>query len=109
LDIGNNAMTAEGAEALAKWLTGNKHITELKVYMNDIGNGGMYKVAEALKSCSKLEHLDLGGNNFGEEGMAVLAAALKGKETLKHLDVSSVPPLSPHLCSLHTLTTVVEH
>eukprot|EP00873_Tetraselmis_striata_P004342 jgi/Tetstr1/424606/TSEL_015128.t1 len=91
LDIGNNGITAEGAEALATYLTGNKNIVELKVYMNDIGNGGMYKVAEAVKTCPKLEHFDISGNNFGEEGMAVLAAALKGKGTLKHLDVSYNP------------------
>lgn len=40
------------------------------------------QVAEALKTCSKLKVLDLGGNNFREEGMAVLASALKGCSSL---------------------------
>lgn len=44
LDLGQNNMTEKGAAALAEYLQGNENIEELLVNMNDIGNGGMYKV-----------------------------------------------------------------
>lgn len=44
LHLGQNSITEAGAVALASFLTENKSLEELNMNMNDIGNGGMYKV-----------------------------------------------------------------
>lgn len=44
LDVGNNSLTEAGAAALAEWLPGAGALQELNVYMNDMGDGGAFKV-----------------------------------------------------------------
>lgn len=40
LDVGNNALTEEGAKALAGWLPSASQLQDLNVYMNDMGDAG---------------------------------------------------------------------
>lgn len=86
LDVANNGISEAGAEALARLLAG-KALKRLNVNMNALGNGGMYKLADALKERDTLEELDLGGNNVGPEGARVLMAALQGKQALQTLEL----------------------
>lgn len=86
LDIANNAITAEASDDIAKLLLG-KSLKKLNVNMNALGDGGMYKLADALKESDTLEELDLGGNNIGPEGGTVLMNALKGKKALHTLEL----------------------
>jgi Ran GTPase-activating protein (RanGAP) involved in mRNA processing and transport len=44
LDLGNNSMGAEGADALARLLMTKTQLKELNLYMNDVGSIGIGKV-----------------------------------------------------------------
>lgn len=90
LDIGNNTMTEEGAQNLAKLLKA-KQLVELDVYNNDFGDAGMYQIAGSLKDNKSLTSLDLGGNNVGADGMKALASAIKNCDTLRVLELSYNP------------------
>ena len=46
-------------------------LTSLNLYMNEIGDIGAEKIAEALKENKTLETLDIGGNNIYAMGMGV--------------------------------------
>lgn len=89
LDVTNNGITADGGVALAGLLKA-KAVRELVANMNDLGDGGMYKLADALRDRDTLEELDLGGNNVGPEGAAVLMGALRDKTALHTLELGCV-------------------
>jgi NLR family CARD domain-containing protein 3 len=97
LDVANNGISEEGAAALAALLAA-RPLKRLNANMNALGNGGMYKLADALKDTPALEELDLGGNNVGPEGAAVLMNALQGKQSLKTLELGCA---ASHACIMH--------
>jgi len=86
LDVTNNGISADGGAALATVLKA-KAVRELVANMNDLGDGGMYKLADALRERDTLRELDLGGNNVGPEGAAVLMGALRDKTALRTLEL----------------------
>ena len=89
LDIANNGISEEAAQDIAQLLLG-KPLKKLNVNMNMLCDGGMYKLAEALKESDTLVELDLGGNNIGPEGGTVLMNSLKRKESLRTLELGCV-------------------
>ncbi|CAK0782497.1 hypothetical protein CVIRNUC_005717 [Coccomyxa viridis] len=90
LDFGNNNISAEGAEAIAD-IVKRAHLKELNLYMNDIGDAGILKIASALEGDSSLVSLDVGGNNIEATGITALANALKGNANLKSLELGYNP------------------
>lgn len=94
LDVTNNGISADGGAALAALLQA-KAVRELVANMNDLGDGGMYKLAEALRSRDTLRELDLGGNNVGPEGAAVLMGALRDKTSLHTLELGCAAAAPP--------------
>ena len=64
-------------------------MTSLDLEWNEIGAGGMVKLAAALETNSTLTSLDVVGNQIGPEGAAGLAAALEKNLTLMSLDLRS--------------------
>ena len=44
LDLGNNSISSEGAESIAALLAAKPDLTDLTIYMNDIGDEGVKKV-----------------------------------------------------------------
>lgn len=75
LDLGNNYIDAEGAEALALLLK-TSSLLRLDLGYNQIGPEGAKALAGSLKD--SLRKLDLFGNDIGDEGAAALAEGLKG-------------------------------
>ena len=57
---------------------------------NYIGTDGAVALAGALKCCTSLEQLDLGGNNICSNGDVSLAGALKSCTSLKELNLMSM-------------------
>lgn len=52
LDIGNNSLTPAAADSLARLLHSKcDKLTDLNMYMNEVGDGGMKLLAPALKEC----------------------------------------------------------
>lgn len=52
LDIGNNSLTPAAADPLARLLHSKcDKLTDLNMYMNEVGDGGMKLLAPALKEC----------------------------------------------------------
>jgi Ran GTPase-activating protein (RanGAP) involved in mRNA processing and transport len=52
LDIGNNSLSPAAAEPLARLLHGkSEKLVEFNMYMNEIGDAGMAKLAPAFKEC----------------------------------------------------------
>jgi Ran GTPase-activating protein (RanGAP) involved in mRNA processing and transport len=52
LDIGNNSLTPAAADALARLLHSKcEKLTDLNMYMNEVGDSGMKLLAPALKEC----------------------------------------------------------
>lgn len=95
LDISNNGLTGEAADAVAQLLSASPGLRSLNLNMNELGDGGMYPLAKALKGVSEggeggLTELDVGACAFGEEGAAVLMDALRGSTTLESLVLSCV-------------------
>lgn len=60
LDVGNNSITAAGAEPLARFLFNSATLKDLNLYMNDLGDEGVGKLAAAVAANSQLTALDLG-------------------------------------------------
>ena len=73
LDVSNNMIEGECMTEMAACLKKNQSLTSLSLYMNDIGDLGMEKIAEALGTNATLETLDVGGNNIRAMGMMVCA------------------------------------
>ena len=65
LDINNNKIGKEGAEAIAKM--GN--LTSLNIYRNGIDKEG----AKAIATMGNLTSLDINNNQIGEEGAEAIA------------------------------------
>ncbi|EPQ12272.1 Protein NLRC5 [Myotis brandtii] len=56
-----------------------------------VSSEGLAPLASGLSRCRHLEELDLSNNQLGEEASTVLAGALEGKSWLRRLDLSHVP------------------
>ncbi|ELK38439.1 Protein NLRC5 [Myotis davidii] len=56
-----------------------------------VSSGGLAPLASGLSRCRHLEELDLSNNQLGEEASTVLAGALKGRSWLRRLDLSHFP------------------
>ncbi|XP_036201322.1 protein NLRC5 isoform X7 [Myotis myotis] len=56
-----------------------------------VSSGGLAPLASGLSRCRHLEELDLSNNQLGEEASTVLAGALEGKSWLRRLDLSHFP------------------
>ncbi len=67
LDLRDNNIGTEGANALATVLKENSSLTNLDLSGNNIGDEGVNALATVLKENSSLTSLDLGGNNIGDE------------------------------------------
>jgi Ran GTPase-activating protein (RanGAP) involved in mRNA processing and transport len=77
LDISENAIEAQGMEALAFVLNYVPNLTELNLGQNKIGNAGAKSLSQAIrnKRLSAVTLLSLDDNNIGDEGMEALSLA----------------------------------
>eukprot|EP00951_Prasinocladus_malaysianus_P012813 scaffold95764_cov32-Prasinocladus_malaysianus.AAC.2 len=72
----------------AEWKAGRKELRH-----NKIGAEGATALAGALRQCTNLQHLNLGGNKIGDEGAIALAEALPQCPALQHLNLECKGPL----------------
>ena len=72
-------------KAIAEALKTNSILQELNLGCNKIGPEGAQAIAEALKTNSSLQYLVLMFNKIGSEGVQALAEALKKNKTLHKL------------------------
>lgn len=84
----NNAISDEGAKAIADFLESNTTITICDLSDNDIGDEGAKALARMLGKNTTLKDLDLFHNAIGDDGGKALAEALK-KCKLDDFDISA--------------------
>ena len=77
LDVRNNQLGDEGAEAIALALTKKCPVKSLDLASNGLTEKGAKALAAALESNKKLLMLDVRGNNIGEGGVSALQAACR--------------------------------
>ena len=82
IDLANNFIGVEGAEAIAKALESNTSITSIDLANNFIGDAG----AEAIANTS-LTSISLVGNNIGDAGAKAIATALESNTSLTHINL----------------------
>jgi Ran GTPase-activating protein (RanGAP) involved in mRNA processing and transport len=87
LDVSENAITSEGAAALAKAAEWSA-LSTLKIGDNSIGAQGAAALAMLLASSEVLTCLNVRGNSIGDSGASALAAAMKSSRGLLELDVA---------------------
>ena len=92
LSLGNNGITNEGAKQLAQMIKTNKILTCLKLYQNEITDGGIQILADAIeKHNTTIEVLDLFENKLLTDlSVDSLLQMIEHTQSLKELDVSRV-------------------
>ena len=91
LNISGNYIGEDGACVLASSLCNLKEsLLKLDISNNSIKSGGVKAIANALKQCKHLGELNISGNYIGEDGACVLASSLCNfKKSLHKLDISN--------------------
>jgi Ran GTPase-activating protein (RanGAP) involved in mRNA processing and transport len=87
LDLSENAITSEGAAALAKAAEWSA-LSTLQIGDNAIGAPGAAALAMLLSASELLTSLNLRSNSIGDNGASALAAAMKSSRGLLELDVA---------------------
>ncbi|KAK1381436.1 Chloroplast envelope protein 1 [Heracleum sosnowskyi] len=68
LDLGNNGISSSGATYVAEYIRSSKTLLWMSLFMNDLRDEGMAKIAAALRHCT-IRSIDLGENDIGERGI----------------------------------------
>lgn len=90
LDLSDNLLLAEGAQAIADALVSGSILTKLNLSDNELGPEGGRAIAEALKhQQSVLTSLSLFNNSIGQGGAEALADALQSNIVLTSLDLGA--------------------
>jgi Ran GTPase-activating protein (RanGAP) involved in mRNA processing and transport len=83
LDLSCNEIAVEGAQAIAKYLTGECCALEsLHLSANRIVDLGAKAIAQALAQNQTLLHIDMTHNNITDDGLSRLAESLFHNKTL---------------------------
>mmetsp|Transcript_15871 Transcript_15871/g.20336 ORF Transcript_15871/g.20336 Transcript_15871/m.20336 type:complete len:822 (+) Transcript_15871:462-2927(+) len=85
--LSTNDIGNGGVKSIADALKGNTSLTSLNLSTNEIGNGGAKSLADALKVNTTLASLNLKENQIGNEGATFLANALKVNTSLASLNL----------------------
>jgi hypothetical protein len=93
LDLRNNRIGPEGAEAIARLLETNKGLIKLDLRWNEIGSAGANALLAAFRVNRSLKQLDLAGNKIPEGLMAQLESAVRGEETATLQQSGSSPAM----------------
>ncbi len=91
LNLERSQIEKEGAEAIAEVFTSNfnTNLRSLNLNGNRIGNEGVKAILEGLKHNKTVRHLDLESNQIGSEGVKFIADELKTNKILRSLDLAS--------------------
>ena len=89
LDLNDNEIGDDGAQALAIALENNTSITEFNLEYNQIGDEGAQALATALQKNNSLTVLNLGYNEIVDEGAQALATVLRNNISIMELNLGS--------------------
>jgi Ran GTPase-activating protein (RanGAP) involved in mRNA processing and transport len=89
INLRNSFLYDDGANALARCMHKNSHITSLDLSFNNISDEGMLGVAEACNCLLQLRVLKLNGNGFTYDGCRFLVETYSSSEHLEVLELSS--------------------
>ena len=70
LDVGNNSLTAASSEVIARLLFQKPAVKDLNLYMNELGNEGMSRIAPALAQCKWVPCRRQGEGAAGQPALA---------------------------------------
>ena len=105
LNINNNHITEEAAEALASVILNNTGLEEIDISNNNLGEGTL-KVAKALQRITSLRSLDFGNNNISKAAAGDLALAIKSNKHLEKLCLHDNNLHSSAIDILKSLSTI---
>ena len=105
LNINNNHITEEAAEALASVILHNTGLEEIDISNNNLGEGTL-KVAKALRRITSLRSLDFGNNNISKAAAGDLALAIKSNKHLEKLCLHDNNLNSSAIDILESLSTI---
>ncbi|MDA9573948.1 hypothetical protein N9R48_03395, partial [Rickettsiales bacterium] len=88
INLMDNNIGDQGAEALAQVLEKNSTVTSINLSGNNIGDEGTEALALALKEKSTVTSINLSGNNIGAEGAKALAQVLEKNSTVTSINLS---------------------
>ena len=94
VDLVNNNISEEGAQALATALMTNTTVTSVDLGINIIDAEGAQALATALMTNTTVTHVDLVNNSIGAEGAQALVTALSTNMTLRKLTMSYPDPMN---------------
>ncbi|KAL5105252.1 Dynein regulatory complex subunit 5 [Taenia crassiceps] len=90
LDLTNNRLSAEGAEALSHALAkGAGTLIKLNLRLNRIRDEGASSIARSLLRNTTLRELNLAANSIGDTAILVFGQVLTHNSTLQKLDLSN--------------------
>ncbi|VDM16713.1 unnamed protein product [Hydatigera taeniaeformis] len=90
LDLTNNRLNAEGAEALSHALAkGAGTLMKLNLRLNRIRDEGASSIARSLLRNTTLRELNLAANSIGDAAILVFGQVLTHNSTLQKLDLSN--------------------
>lgn len=89
--------------SLARALTDNTTVREMRAGLNNMGDQCVFELANALLVNKTLQVLDLSGNNITDEGAKRLASSLLVNKTLKVLNLSENHITDEGACKLAAL------
>ncbi|XP_074373092.1 uncharacterized protein LOC141713528 isoform X1 [Apium graveolens] len=75
LDLGNNGISSSGATYIAEYIRSSKTLLWMSLFMNDLRDEGMAKIAAALRHCT-IRSIDLGENDIDERGIYNITQAV---------------------------------
>ncbi|KAG9067205.1 hypothetical protein KI688_011987 [Linnemannia hyalina] len=87
LDLEDNSIGDNGAQALSEALKANSTLTTLDLSRNPIESDGAQALSEALMVNSTLTTLSLGGTSIGDNGAQALSEALRTNSTVTIIGV----------------------
>ncbi|XP_054910322.1 dynein regulatory complex subunit 5 [Poeciliopsis prolifica] len=88
LNICNNEIEVQGAQALAEVLSNNSSLLYLNLRLNQVRDEGGQAIAEALQKNTTLTYLNLAGNDLTFITAIVLSKVLLKNRRLRTLDLS---------------------
>jgi len=103
LYLQNNNIGEKGAEEIAKALSNNTSLKEMRLDFNEIGEKGAEEIAKALYNNTSLQILYLDSNNIDDKGAEEIAKALSKNTSLQTLYLWNSNISKPIRTKIYTL------
>ena len=81
----SNIAVGVGQKILEAYQENNNHLTGISINSADLQHGGQHIIAETLRSCTNLQHIDLCGCSITDEQLLPMVDAISGHRSLEEL------------------------